>query len=285
MCGRTESRNKMVHLIRIASSASSLLTYFFLSATALVLFACSEKRVATPEPTATPSFSATAEPSATSSPDYPDRDVERGVEESEAVPEFPWPPPRPSASYTIARDFLVLPNRERPLLTDAATSLDFAFQKAGYGKRSYYSVPGGFAMASQMEQINKDGSAKGPDDRWLLEVAQLRKFSLSSYLTALFTARPGYYRVIVFIVTSHPFSQSSVKITSEEVDQWLSGGLNRLPENIGSREFTPMHQCTALIYEFRRTAGQRAVFVDPSEITGEVHLERAGLLAALRQTR
>jgi hypothetical protein len=269
----------VVQAIRMAGSVSLALTFFSLVAIVLVFSACSKKPMATAEPPA-----ATPEPSATSSPDYTDWDLDRGVEDPAAAPEFPWPPPKASASDTIPRESLV-GSREHPLLEDAATTLDSAFRRAGYGERSYYSVPGGFAMASRMEQINKDGTVKGPADRWSLEVARMRKFSLSAYLTALFRARPGHYRVIVFVVTSHPFSQSSAKVTPEEVGLWVSSGLNKLPEDIGTRDYTSAHRCTALIYEFKRTGGQHAEFVDPSEITGQIHLEKAGLLTALLQPR
>jgi hypothetical protein len=259
----------------------------------LALSAC-EQKTETTEPSASPpSPQPTIEvsplppqPSATSSPNYTDWDEERGleVEEQEAVPEFPWPPPRASASTTISRE-LLLGSQEHPKLGDAVAALDLAFGKAGYGERSYYSVPDGFAMASRIEQINQDGTAKGPADRWSFEVPPMRKFSFSAYLTALFRARPGYYRVIVFVVTSHPFSQSSAKVTSEDAGLWVSSGLNALPEAIASRDYTSAHRCTALIYEFKRMETQPAKFVDPSELTGQIHLEKSGLLAAFAKRR
>jgi tetratricopeptide (TPR) repeat protein len=208
--------------------------------------------------------------------------IEPGEQYQEAMPEFPWPPPKASASDTISRQ-LLLGSREHPLLGDAAAALDLAFRKAGYGERSYYSVPGGFAMASRIEQMNKDGTAKGLPDRWSLEVSPMREFSLSAYMSALFTARSGFYRVIVFVVSSQPFSQSTAKPTSEEAQIWESSGLNALPEAIASRDYTSAHRCTALIYEFKRTEGQHAEFVDPSEVTGQIHLEKSGLLAALKK--
>jgi hypothetical protein len=211
----------------------------------------------------------------------PREPIEHGEEHQEAMPEFPWPPPKASASDTISRQ-LLLGSREHSLLGDAAAALDLAFRKAGYGERSYYSVPGGFAMASRIEQMNRDGtSVKDPANRWSLEVPRMRKFSFSAYMTELFRARPGYYRVIVFVVTFHPFSQSGAEITSDDAKRWLSTGLDALPENIASRDYTSAHKCTALIYEFKRTGTQHAEFVDPSEVTGQIHLEKAGLLAAL----
>jgi len=209
--------------------------------------------------------------------------LEQVEDSQEAMPKFPWPPPKASASNAVSRQ-LLLGSREHPVLGDAAGALDLAFRKAGYGERSFYSVPGGFAMASRIEQMNQDGtSLKDPADRWSLKVPPLREFRFSAYMTALFRARPGYYRVIVFVVTSHLFSQSGAEITSDDAKRWSSSGLNGLPDDIASREYTSAYRCTALIYEFKRMETQRAEFVDPSEITGQIHLEKAGLLAALSQ--
>jgi hypothetical protein len=134
-------------------------------------------------------------------------------------------------------------------------------------------------MASQIEQINQDGSPKESVDRWSLETPPLRKFSLGSYLNALFTAQPGYYRVIVFVVTSQAFPQSPERVTSEKSRQWVSSGLNKLPEKIGNQEYSSAHSCTALIYEFKQT-GKHAELVDPSQIPGKTHMDKAGLTAA-----
>ena len=41
----------------------------------------------------------------------------------------------------------------------------------------------------------------------------------------------------------------------------------------------------ALIYEFKTLGGGEATFVEPSEITGQMHLEKSGLLSALSRSR
>jgi hypothetical protein len=203
------------------------------------------------------------------------------VEDQEVVPEFPWPPPKASASDMIPRELLV-GNAAHPILGTVAQAIESAFQEAGYGEKSYYSVPGGFAMASQIEQINQDGTPKDSIDRWSSETPRIR--TLDAYLNALFTARPGYYRVIVFIVTSKAFPQRDLKVTSEESKLWVSSGLNKLPEEIGNQEYSSGHSCTALIYEFKQT-GKHAQLMDPSQITGKTHLDKAGLMAAFAKRR
>ena len=278
-----------------------VLAFFTTILASLVLSGCEQKTetseppASPPKPLATPSpqskiemqpkteesptTASPAEPSANSSPDYTDWEGdERGLEDQEVAPKFPWPPPKASAFETVPRELLV-GNAAHPTLSTVAQAIESAFQQAGYGEKSYYSVPGGFAMASQIEQINQDGSPKESVDRWSLETPPLRKFSLGSYLNALFTAQPGYYRVIVFVVTSQAFPQSPERVTSEKSRQWVSSGLNKLPEKIGNQEYSSAHSCSALIYEFKQT-GKHAELVDPSQVPGKTHLDKAGLTAA-----
>ena len=199
------------------------------------------------------------------------------------IPEFLWPPPTWSASAEIPAEFFGSQSGELLRLRHVERRLHAALEACEYFEKSYYSVPGGFAMVTRLEQINRDGTSKEPPDRWAVEVQPLRKFSLKAYLVALFTANPGRYRIIVFIVTPHPFSQTDVKVSRDEAMAWLGSGLNRLPDEIGRLEYTEKHECTALIYEFEQAnPDEPAELKDPSDLQGRTHLERAKLWEALR---
>jgi hypothetical protein len=195
-----------------------------------------------------------------------------------AIPEFPFPPPMPSTMTVVQRNLLV-GDVESPTLKNVGEALDAAFEQCGYGKRSYFAFPGGFAMASSLEQIDETGAPKATN-RWSLKVSPMRTFSLRAYLHALFNARPGHYRVIVFAVTDRAFGQSA-RVGAREASAWVGSGANVLPDEIGDLTFTPRHQCSALVYEFRSLGQGEAEFVDPSEITARTHLQRTGFLAAL----
>ncbi|GIV59936.1 MAG: hypothetical protein KatS3mg043_1025 [Rhodothermaceae bacterium] len=145
-------------------------------------------------------------------------------------------------------------------------------------------MPDGFALVARLEQIFPDGTPKDPPDRWSTRVRPMTRFSLTEYFRALFTATPGHYRIVVFIVSPHPFTQENVAVSLAEGQAWLSGGLNALPPALGARPLTPTHRCTALIYAFEQPAGDAApVFQDPSPLTGRTHLEKARLWNALAQ--
>jgi hypothetical protein len=201
----------------------------------------------------------------------------------EKYPLFPWPPPWASAIAEIPRNML---EAEHSLtqLRDVDRKITEALEQSEYYESSYYAIPAGFALVTKMEQIEYDGTPKQGLQRWSLEPWPLARFSLSNYLAALFRATSGYYRVIVFIVTHYPFTQSRVQITQEETAKWLSGGLNRLPSPIGDIYFSNDYACTALIYEFERATDAKEPSIRrPGLIPGRTHLVKAGIWGALQQ--
>lgn len=220
-------------------------------------------------------------PDAIPSPDNPGGPPGPALDDE--YPRFPWPPPKASATEVVPRRALTIQS-PRTRLSDVDLRLTGALEANGYFESSYYSVPDGFALVTKMEQIRADGAPESEPGRWSLEVPRLNGFSLSAYLQALFTARPGRYRVIAFIVTPHPFRQSGVEVTAQEAAAWLSGGLDRLPAPLGAREFGPDHACTALIYEFiRLTESDEPKFLAPGALPGRIHLQKSGLWEALQR--
>ena len=200
------------------------------------------------------------------------------------IPAFPWPPPEASASMKIPSHFL--DNATTPTsLAQVAKRLEGAFTQTGYAERSYYSVPGGFALVSRMEQFNPDGSSKNPPDRWAVKMTPPEVFSLSSYMKALFTAQKGYFRIISFVVTSEPFVQQAESVvTQEEAQQWLSGGTQILPPALGKMAYSERHYCVALVYEFEQSSrNHEPKFKRLSRLPGFEHLKQARLWGTLER--
>ena len=194
------------------------------------------------------------------------------------IPAFPWPPPEASASIKVPSHFLH--NNGRPTtLAQIARRLESAFSQAGYTERNYYSVPGGFALVSRMEQFNPDGSSKPLPERWAVEMTPPKVFSLSSYLKALFWAPKGHFRIISFLVTSVPFvQQSESPVSQEEALEWLSSGAQMLPPALESVAYSDKHYCVALIYEFEQSSRNHAPeFKRLSLLPGFKHLRQARL--------
>ena len=197
------------------------------------------------------------------------------------IPSFPWPPPLASTTEVISPKFFEKKSKTR--LRDIDKRITEALKKNGYYESSYYSIPEGFALATRIEQIEEDGSLKEDLERWSLESIPV-DFSLANYLRALFLATPGYYRVIVFVVTPYHLAQSPLETTTEEARTWFSRGYNLLPASIGNRRFSKNYACTALIYEFERdTESEKPRFRQPSRIPGHTHLVKAGIWDSLKQ--
>jgi hypothetical protein len=198
-----------------------------------------------------------------------------------AIPGFSWPPPKPSAFARIPRTFLVKGESETKV-GDVADRLENAFYQAGYGEKTWYIVPRGFALASRLEQFNPDGTPKEEPERWSAKIRAPAIFGLKDVVRALFTPHAGRYRIIVFIVTDQSFSAADKTVTPKEAMEWVQKGAFDLPQVIREAKYTPEHFCEALIYEFDQPSRDNpAVFKAPSELQGETHLRKAKIWSAL----
>jgi len=196
-----------------------------------------------------------------------------------SLPNFPWPPPRYSAFSAIANEWVA--QGASPALGEVARRLEQAFDSAGYGERSYYRIPGGFALVSRIEHIRADASPMPDPERWVVDTPRVRA-GFIDHVRALFNAPPGFYRVIVFVVTDQDFVAAEQAPTATEAREWLTGGGLRLPAGIALQPYGARHYTTALIYEFERRSNQPQASVrDPSPAPGRTHLDRAGLWQAL----
>jgi len=193
------------------------------------------------------------------------------------LPLFEWPPPRVSAWAVISRDsFAPLP--ADPCLGHIDIKLCSALKDCGYVDLSYFAVPEGFALVTRMEHINEDGTPKEPKTRFETQPPESFKLPFRDYLRSLFLARPGYYRIIVFVVTTTLITQSPKRIDSKEAEAWFSRGGNILPPAIALKPWTGNHNCTALIYEFAQpNPGVPADLTTGRGLQCRDHLKAAGL--------
>ena len=189
------------------------------------------------------------------------------------LPEFPWPP-KASAYTKVPQQYLLRPQGET-VLKDVAARLEFALRSAGYSQTSYYAVPGGFALVSQLEQFKPDGLPVNDRYRWSEEVEVPQVFSLE-YLSDLIKGKIGRYRVIVFAISDDFFSQESGKEVSIEQARTIAiKGANMLPDEVSHLPYTDRHTCTALVYEFEKLhADEPAEFKDNSTLMAEKHIQK-----------
>lgn len=199
------------------------------------------------------------------------------------IPRFPWPPPAASSFMKVPlrglKEFIKLKKVHNGLLLfHIEQLLRNALESAGYREVSIYLVPDGFAIVSQFEQIKEDGSPMSTPARWGKRVNKISHFTLKTYLRALFTAPPGYYRIIVFIVTPHPFIQSSKSFSRYDAENLVKSGSNVLPNDIARQPFTDQFVCTALIYEFEKFDTEKeSIFRRPGRLDAQTHITKSGI--------
>ncbi|MEO8409599.1 MAG: hypothetical protein ABI478_03445 [Propionivibrio sp.] len=200
------------------------------------------------------------------------------------LPEFPFPPPDSSARLLIPNALLTGDN-PAPTFGSVATRMQGALVGNGYATLSYFAVPGGFALVTQLERINADATPAA-EQRWNVAVApvSLKSFSLEAYLRALLQKDAGYFRVIAFVFTDEPFSSSGQQVPVDEAMQWIDSGANTLPHEVATRPYAAAMVCTALVYEFEiHTHGASAELRKPSPHDGADHLRASGILTSLGQ--
>lgn len=197
------------------------------------------------------------------------------------IPQFPFPPPKPSTQVALPK--FVFKDCEN--LSDVNELLSEAILKCGYERRSYFSVPNGFALVTQLEQINPDGSPKIEDFRWSITNAPNfdEGFSLRKYFDILLTAKPGHYRCFVFLITNKIYSLSEAEPSIEEVKNFIDEGLYDLPEAIGKIKVNDTFNYLTLVYEFKKKEhADTAYLTSPSKQTCTTHLKRAKIWQQLK---
>ncbi len=196
-----------------------------------------------------------------------------------SIPQFDWPPPKASAQQAIPDKWLR--TGPAPTLASVADKFEKSLKLAGYAQRSYYSVPRGFALATQFEQIRADGTPLPGDDRWKVGPPRVGNLSLLAFIQALAHAPAGTYRAIVFVVTDAPWVQSTTAPSDAQIMAWAASGAAALPASIGNLPYGEGYRAHALIYEFRKGPSGPAESVLPSAVSGETHLERGGIWTPL----
>lgn len=206
----------------------------------------------------------------------PHRAPPKAARPSSGLPSFPWPPPQPSARELIPRGQL-LGAATQVSQGEVARRIEAALRQAGYTEYSYYAAPGGFALVARLERMRADGTPEPGEFRFLAPNVDA-PFSLSTYISQLFFAPEGFYRQIVFVATDQAFVASAPAPTAQEAERLLQGGGNILPEAYNRRAFTPGHNVTALIYEFKKNPADRDVeTLRPGRLAGAQHLAKAGI--------
>lgn len=199
-------------------------------------------------------------------------------------PPLSWPPPEPSASASLSRD--VVASHSDTSLFHIAGNLERSLKSAGYSDLRFFGVQDGFAIATRLEQIQRNGRGSKGSSRWESGILPAAEFTLKDYLKALLHGRRGYYRALLFVVTPHPVSPQPGQSSADQVRQLSRRGALALPYEIGLLEFSKKHKVTVLIYEFEKYEDDaQPALVTPGRLPGDVHIRQSGVLKELQRKR
>jgi hypothetical protein len=190
-------------------------------------------------------------------------------------PRFPWPPP-PGYRPPVVVKRELFGAIGSTTLEDVWRRLAGALEAASHGfEHGFFSgPPGGFAVVARMERIKPDGTPFPEPARWLKK--GYPKLSLMDFLADLFFESPGYFRVIVFVVTSDLVPGEDPRAVLPEPSAGapeITDDLTRLPFK-GKRVL-------ALVYSFERRRDAKVTSWSDGAPSALQHLEKAGVWARL----
>ena len=256
----------------------SILRWLFTLALPFAIAACSSQDMA--NNTMNVDENVTMDMNATADMNASDINNDIASEAGQGLPEFKIPAPRASAQMVLPRSILPAGSPNLELVGDRLRS---QLAAAGYGNLGYYRVTNGFALATGMERVGPDGRPVQGAKRWATEATGLASlsssFTLASLIRSLVNADPGSYRVMIFVVTNRPVTNSTADMKADTAKVLVVNGASDLPEGFSQARFGPDYRVTALIYEFNRTAvGKPAEFSRPSTRTAADQLRLAKIL-------
>jgi hypothetical protein len=196
------------------------------------------------------------------------------------LPSFPWPPPSCNARFELPENSFA----GFKTLGDVERKIRMALDAKGYAQRSYFSVPNGFALVTQLEQYNgEDGSVRNDRTRWLDYPKKDNFNGVMDYFKSLVMPQKGYFRLFVFVVTNQPFGGGAQRVSKEQATAWLGQGFNKLPRSLVAASFSADYDVTALVYEFEvPESNHKPVQKCPSpRFDAKAHLQKCGIASGL----
>ena len=196
------------------------------------------------------------------------------------LPQFPWPPPQCGNVKSSKVE-----QSKKATLGDAERQLAAALDLNGYSNRSYFAVPGGFAIVTQLEQFDPEtGKPKEGKVRWL--DYPVREFSnLLEYFETLILPKPADCRLFLLMVLDTTYQANGKAPTHEEVSDWLEqGSRTGLPAIVKKCPLNDNFSYNVHVYEFRTfvTDKHNHRLQCKGTLNAGDHLKRAGLPTQLR---
>lgn len=186
---------------------------------------------------------------------------------------FPIPAPFPSSKYAI--------NHFVPQLKtmgEVSNYISTNFFKAGYqGHLHYYYIKyPGFAVSTDIERINKDGSPATENIRWNLKMSDDGKLTLYQMFKSIFFETESDFRIIACIVAPREIEtdSSNKKASIQAMSGLLQNSYSTIPNDLES-VILPDKTLTILVYHFNQSdIGEVPVLASSDKLVVPQHLQK-----------
>ena len=144
----------------------------------------------------------------------------------------------------------------------------------------------GFALVLPMERLRADGRRVEGQDGFA-GPGQRSMFDFWGLVQQLIDARPGFYRVIVIVVTTERLHGFADPARPEQLVRLQRMGADELPDQLARRSLRRDYEIYALVYEFEHgrnhAGGIVAERIPPDgRLPPITHLRQAGLIGTRR---
>jgi len=102
--------------------------------------------------------------------------------------------------------------------------------------------------------------------------------SITAILKMLTSKQYGYYRILVFIVTTDRVGSSPKNITLETGKKWIENSNKGMPDDIINMPINKSHVAYFNFYEFEKAKGENAKFLENSLNDAKQELTLSGIL-------
>lgn len=174
-------------------------------------------------------------------------------------PLVPWPPPKSKWSTSFGNNLF---SKSRTL-GDIDSTLRRILQDAGYSQLSYFSAPGGFYLATQVEKVDAFGAPERGPERFDVNT-NASASSIRDYFNQLLYDRVGYYRLFLFSVVSRPQEKGSGPASFEDISRWGQTGCDALPASVLTMKIGGNYNYFVYSYVFEGKKGSNPSQVESS---------------------
>lgn len=170
------------------------------------------------------------------------------------APFLPWPVRMPSTYEDVTREFV-----PTGTLGSIASQIANRIAPKGFDTLHYFSVPGGFAIATELERVGRNRPVP-EEDRWT-RGKRGGAMSLFDYWRSLLEGENDRFRVYVYFVTDADIQHGEQNADESDVAYWKTKGRPALSRERSAAKALPGTRIWLYTYEFTASKSKGAALV------------------------